>query len=273
MLLLMQLLCSHTERHLRSWAPPSPLRQRFALTSLPLPPALQAAAATAADPLGSTIVGTYGYMAPEQVRYARSCTALQTTANVYASRLVDPLWPSLSALNCSLCTRAVPLWPSPSALNCSLARFVLLRSSVAQPPPPPICMGWAARYSSCCRAARPAPSLSTACALTSAQVRSGGKSSRGAVEKAAEKPLGGERQQMCWGNGHISDTVLPFHPGAISSTAGGAWQLRPALVDPPPPLVSGLACMQAHQRRFHLALPARPSTVSSQDGGAHGGGA
>lgn len=35
-----------------------------------VPPPLQAAAATAADPLGSTIVGTYGYMAPEQVRRA-----------------------------------------------------------------------------------------------------------------------------------------------------------------------------------------------------------
>ncbi|PRW59623.1 serine threonine kinase [Chlorella sorokiniana] len=33
---------------------------------------VQAAAATAADPLGSTIVGTYGYMAPEQFRGAAS---------------------------------------------------------------------------------------------------------------------------------------------------------------------------------------------------------
>lgn len=164
MLLLMQLLCSHTERHLRSWAPPSPLRQRFALTSLPLPPALQAAAATAADPLGSTIVGTYGYMAPEQVRHTALCTDCRATCSHHAYR-------SASLACCSQTHMTVAMLEHGAASKlCCLAAVPPLCSSVAPPPQPQTCMGWAARCSSCCRAARPAPSLSTACALTSAQV-------------------------------------------------------------------------------------------------------
>ena len=62
--------CSSQDMCMGALLPSSPPPLQLCLMSRRMcfvPPPSQAAAATAADPLGSTIVGTYGYMAPEQV--------------------------------------------------------------------------------------------------------------------------------------------------------------------------------------------------------------